>query len=164
MHFDVNICGAWIWTQDLCIQKRVCYQLHHSAPLCKLSLLHTLRLCNWSVLLWTVTLLSCNMHYITLAIVSRLSRFPFPAVGTNWPFCVDVPLNNQPTNTSVILTAIDAYTRLLVHRVFLPVDVFHSIVSDQGREFCNQILQLVLLLLLYEWHSHSGVLCLDVDV
>jgi len=27
-----------------------------------------------------------------------LSRFASPAVGTTWPFCVDVPLNNQPTN------------------------------------------------------------------
>jgi len=58
-----------------------------------------LRLCNWSVLLWTV--LHCyrvtlgNMHCILLAILSRLSRFPFPTFGTNWPFCVDVPLNNQ---------------------------------------------------------------------
>jgi len=24
--------------------------------------------------------------------------FPSPEVGTNWPFCVDVPLNNQQTN------------------------------------------------------------------
>jgi len=35
------------------------------------------------------------MHCISLAI---LSRFPSLAVGFNWPFCVDVPLNNQPTN------------------------------------------------------------------
>jgi len=53
--------------------------------------------CNWSVLLWTV--LHCflrNVRYyimncISLAILSRLSRFPGPAVGTSWPFCVDVP-------------------------------------------------------------------------
>jgi len=38
------------------------------------------------------------MHCMSLAIISRLSRCPSPAVGTNWPFCVDVPLNNQPTN------------------------------------------------------------------
>jgi len=44
------------------------------------------------------------MHCISLAILSRLSQFPSPAVDTNWPFCgVDVPLNNQPTN--IILCA-----------------------------------------------------------
>jgi len=30
-----------------------------------------------------------------MAIRSQLSRFPFLTVGTNWHFCVDVPLNNQ---------------------------------------------------------------------
>jgi len=37
------------------------------------------------------------MHCISLAILIRLSRFPSPAVGTNWPFCVDVPLKHQST-------------------------------------------------------------------
>jgi len=38
------------------------------------------------------------MHCISLVILGRLSRLPTPAVGTNWPFCVDVPLNtNQST-------------------------------------------------------------------
>jgi len=48
------------------------------------------------------------MHCISLAILSRLSRFPSPAVGTNWPFCVDVPLKhqsiNQFSNINVCLT------------------------------------------------------------
>jgi len=35
------------------------------------------------------------MHCISLAILSQLSRFPSPAVSTNWPFCVDESLNNQ---------------------------------------------------------------------
>jgi len=64
-----------------------------------------LRLCNWSVLLLTVLhfcrVTQGNMHCISLAILSRLSRFPSPTVGTNWPFCVDVPLNNQPTKSWV---------------------------------------------------------------
>jgi len=30
-----------------------------------------------------------------LAILSRLSRFPSPAVGKHLPFCVGVPLTNQ---------------------------------------------------------------------
>jgi len=39
------------------------------------------------------------MHCISLAILSRLSRFISPAVGTNWPLCVDLPLNtNQSKN------------------------------------------------------------------
>jgi len=39
------------------------------------------------------------MHCISLAILSGLSRFPAPAVGTNWPWCVNVPLKtNQPIN------------------------------------------------------------------
>jgi len=29
-------------------------------------------------------------------LLTILFRFPSPAVGTNWPFCVDVPLSNQP--------------------------------------------------------------------
>jgi len=38
------------------------------------------------------------MHCISLAILRRLRRFPALAVGTNRPFCVDVPLNiNQST-------------------------------------------------------------------
>jgi len=41
------------------------------------------------------------MHCISLTILSRLSRFFYPAVGTNWPFCVGVPLNNQPTNSCI---------------------------------------------------------------
>jgi len=40
------------------------------------------------------------MHCISLAILSRLSRFPSPAVGTNWPFCVDVPLKHQSISCS----------------------------------------------------------------
>jgi len=40
------------------------------------------------------------MHCISLAILSQLSRFPSPAVGTNWPFCVDVPLKHQSINQS----------------------------------------------------------------
>jgi len=64
-----------------------------------------LRLCNWSVFtVYCVTLLSCNvvnMHCISLAILSRMILFPSPAVGTNLPFCVDVPLKNQPTNQVV---------------------------------------------------------------
>jgi len=40
------------------------------------------------------------MHCISLAILSRLSRFPSPAVGTNWPICVDVPLKHQSINQS----------------------------------------------------------------
>jgi len=40
-----------------------------------------------------------NMHCISLAILTRLSLFPPPpAVGTNCPFCVGVPLNNQSIN------------------------------------------------------------------
>jgi len=38
------------------------------------------------------------MHCISLVILSRLSQFPSPAVGTERPFCVDVPLINQSTN------------------------------------------------------------------
>ena len=38
------------------------------------------------------------MHCISLAILSRLSRFHPSAVGTNWPSCVDVPLNTKQTN------------------------------------------------------------------
>jgi len=38
-----------------------------------------------------VTLLSYNVR----SILSRPSRFDSPTVGTNLPFCVDVPLNNQ---------------------------------------------------------------------
>jgi len=38
------------------------------------------------------------MHCISLAILSRLSRFPSPAIGTNWPFYVDVPLKHQSIN------------------------------------------------------------------
>jgi len=37
------------------------------------------------------------MHCISFAILSRLSQFPSPAVGKNWPVCVDVLLNNQST-------------------------------------------------------------------
>jgi len=37
-----------------------------------------------------------------LAILSRLSRFSSPAVGTNWPFCVDVPLKHQSINQSIL--------------------------------------------------------------
>jgi len=61
-----------------------------------------LRSCNWSVILWIV--LHCYrvtwgiMHFITLAILSGQGRFAAPTVGTNWPFCADVPLN---TNQSV---------------------------------------------------------------
>jgi len=40
------------------------------------------------------------MHCISLAILSWVSWFPSLAVGTNWPFCVDVPLNNQSINLS----------------------------------------------------------------
>jgi len=39
------------------------------------------------------------MHCISLAILSWLSRFPSPAVGTNWPFWVDVPLKHQSINS-----------------------------------------------------------------
>jgi len=58
-----------------------------------------LRLCNMNVSMLTV--LHCYrimwgiVHCISLAFISRLSRFPSSAVGTSWPFCVDVPLNNQ---------------------------------------------------------------------
>jgi len=48
----------------------------------------------------TVTFSSYNygtMHCFSLAILSRLTRFPTPAVSTYLPFCVDVPLYNQPT-------------------------------------------------------------------
>jgi len=61
------------------------------------------------------------MHCISLAILSRLSRFPSPAVGTNWPFCVDVPLKHQsinqsPINQSPFLTLnIRTYIRKLSH-------------------------------------------------
>jgi len=41
------------------------------------------------------------MHCISLAILSRLSRFPSPAVVTNWPFYVDVPLKHQSINQSI---------------------------------------------------------------
>jgi len=41
------------------------------------------------------------MPCILLAILSRLSRFPFPAVGTDSPFCVDVLLNKQLINQSI---------------------------------------------------------------
>jgi len=41
------------------------------------------------------------MHYIMFAILSRLSRFPAPAVGTNWSFCVYVPLNISQLNISI---------------------------------------------------------------
>jgi len=44
------------------------------------------------------------MHCISLAILSRLSRFPSPAVGTNWLFCVDMPLNSQSINQSINVT------------------------------------------------------------
>jgi len=40
------------------------------------------------------------MHCISLAILSRMSLFPSPAVGTNQPFCVDVLLNNQSIKQS----------------------------------------------------------------
>jgi len=42
------------------------------------------------------------MQYISLAIFSRLNWFPSPAVGKNWPFCVDMPLNNLPTNQPLV--------------------------------------------------------------
>jgi transposase InsO family protein len=57
-----------------------------------------------------------------------------------------------------ILTAIDAYTRYLVavsirnktattvasaliEHVFLPLRAYRCLVSDQGREFCNEVLE-----------------------
>jgi len=45
------------------------------------------------------------MYCISLAILSQLSQFPSPAVGTNWLFCVDVPLNNQSINQSTNSTS-----------------------------------------------------------
>jgi len=43
-----------------------------------------------------VSSLSCTVMYcISLVILSRLSWFASPAVGTHWPFCVDVLLNTQ---------------------------------------------------------------------
>jgi len=44
-------------------------------------------------------------------ILSRMSRFPSPAVRTNWPFCVDLPLNNQSINH----VACWYYFLLLIH-------------------------------------------------
>jgi len=41
------------------------------------------------------------MHCISLAIFSRLSRFPSPAVGTNWPFWVEMLLKHQSINQSI---------------------------------------------------------------
>jgi len=43
------------------------------------------------------------MYCISLAIPSCLSQFPSLAVGTNWPFCVDVPLNNQSMNSAALI-------------------------------------------------------------
>jgi len=43
-----------------------------------------------------VTLLSYGVR--CCAILGRLSWFSSPAVGANWLFGVDVPLNDQPTN------------------------------------------------------------------
>jgi len=44
------------------------------------------------------------MYCISLALLSRLSWFPSPAVGANWPFCVIVPLNtNQSSIESINL-------------------------------------------------------------
>jgi len=34
-------------------------------------------------------------YYALLAILRRLSWFPLPAIGTNWPFGVDLPLNTD---------------------------------------------------------------------
>jgi len=54
------------------------------------------------------------MHCISLAIISRLSRFPSPAIGTNWPFCVDVPLNNQLINHLINLMNLDMLSVLVL--------------------------------------------------
>jgi len=53
------------------------------------------------------------MHCISLASHSRLSQFPCPVVGTYWPFCVDVPLSNQPTNCNLQQQSPTVY--LLLH-------------------------------------------------
>ena len=39
-----------------------------------------------------------TVQLLKLVILSRLSRLHPPAVGTNWPLCVDVPLNANQTN------------------------------------------------------------------
>jgi len=46
--------------------------------------------------------------------LADLSRFPSSAVGANWPFCVDVPLNNQPINYTYV------YAVWLVLNHFIP--------------------------------------------
>jgi len=58
------------------------------------------------------------MNCISLAILSRLSRFTFPAVcrgrkavGTNYPFCIDVPLNKQSINHSPVYMFFSTWQR-----------------------------------------------------
>jgi len=43
-------------------------------------------------------------HSVRFNLFSRLSRFPSPAVGTNWPFCVDRTPINQSINLFMLMT------------------------------------------------------------
>jgi len=54
------------------------------------------------------------MHCILLAI---LSQCPSPAVGTNWPFCVYVPLKHQSINQSINLACCQAAQPCVTHDV-----------------------------------------------
>ena len=75
-------------------------------------------------------------------------------------FPIRVPATHQTSLQGhvFILTAIDAYTRYLVavpirnktattvasaliEHVFLPLGAYRCLVSDQGREFCNEVLE-----------------------
>jgi transposase InsO family protein len=83
----------------------------------------------------------------------------YEANGAGDRLHIDLTGPHPPSRQSdvYILTAIDAYTRYLiavplrnkaaitvasalVERVFLPFGVYRSMISDQGREFCNEIL------------------------
>jgi len=43
---------------------------------------------------------ACSLDYYSCC---RLNRFPCPEVSSNWPLCVDVPLNTQSINICVDL-------------------------------------------------------------
>jgi len=80
------------------------------------------------------------MHCISLAILSRLIRFPSPVVGTNWPFCVDVPLKHQSTwcghnMKSVFQWCLRARWPLCVHEEALPF------LSQRSPPFLSQLCQ-----------------------
>jgi len=79
------------------------------------------------------------MHCISLVILRRLSRFPSPAAGTNWPFCVDVPLNNQSINQSINLSYLLSLLKCSNQFDPLPLAFFLNLGLESRQHFVLQI-------------------------